>query len=272
MDKGAIGVFDSGLGGLSILREIRQQLPHESILYFADQAHVPYGPRPSEQIRLFSEEITRFLLAQNAKAIIVACNTASAAALKYLRKTFPNTPFIGMEPAVKPAVKASHSGKIAVLATPATYQGALFASVVERFAKDAEIIQQTIPGLVSLIEMGNLNGKETYAVLSRALTPLLEDDIDTLVLGCTHYPFVVPLIERIVGPEVKIIDPSPAIARQTARTLDRYGLSASAGKDANLTFISSTDPDQLASMAKQLINETGIPQQAGWHGHRLELE
>ena len=144
----SIGVFDSGVGGLSVLRAIRAQMPEESIIYFADQGHIPYGPRPMEQIRNFSEAITKFLLAQNVKIVVVACNTASAAALKYLREKFPDVAFVGMEPAVKPAAEHTQTGKVGVLATPATFQGALYASVVERFANGVELLQDTCPGLV----------------------------------------------------------------------------------------------------------------------------
>ncbi len=164
-----IGIFDSGVGGLSVLRAIRAQMPDEAIIYFGDQGHIPYGPRPMGQIRNFSEAITRFLLEQSAKIIVVACNTASAAALKYLREMFPDIPFVGMEPAVKPAAEQTHTGKVGVLATPATFQGALYASVVERFANGVELLQDTCPGLVQEIEKGNLDGKETRTILENAL-------------------------------------------------------------------------------------------------------
>src|SRR5690349_16127980 len=201
-----IGIFDSGIGGISVLRAIRRQMPEESILYFGDQDHIPYGPRPMAQIRNFSEAITTFLLAHEAKIIVVACNTASAASLKYLRERFPNVPFVGMEPAVKPAAERTQTGRVGVLATPATFQGALYASVVERFANGVELYQNTCPGLVQQIEQGNLNGKETRRILEEALLPMLENNIDTVVLGCTHYPLVIPLIQKIVGEQVRVID------------------------------------------------------------------
>lgn len=214
-----IGVFDSGIGGLSILQELHRQLPAENLIYIADQAHVPYGSRTLEQVRSFSEAITHFFLEQNVKLIVVACNTASAAALHYLRQTFPELPFVGMEPAVKPAAEVTKSGVVGVLATPTTFQGALYASVVERFARGVSIVQDTCPGLVGQIEAGNINGDETRMILLRALEPMLQQNIDTVVLACTHYPFVKPLIAEIVGPNVRIIDPAPAIARQARRVL-----------------------------------------------------
>ncbi len=197
-----IGIFDSGVGGLSVLRAIRTQMPEEPIIYFGDQGHIPYGPRPMEQIRDFSEAITNFLLQQHAKIIVVACNTASAAALKYLREKFPDVQFVGMEPAVKPAAEQTSTGKVGVLATPATFQGALYASVVERFANGVELFQNTCNGLVQEIERGNLDGVETRKILDDALLPMLEKNIDTVVLGCTHYPFVIPLVQEIVGEKV----------------------------------------------------------------------
>ncbi len=162
-----IGIFDSGVGGLSVIRAIWKELPDEELLFLADQAHVPYGPRPLEEVRQFSEEITRFLLDQGAKLIVVACNAASAAALQYLRQTFPQTTFVGMEPAVKPAAEHSHSRVVAVLATPATFQGQLYASVVDRFAADTRLLQHTCPGLVQQIEAGDLDGPVTRRNIGR---------------------------------------------------------------------------------------------------------
>lgn len=224
MNTAPIGVFDSGVGGLSVLKAIHQEHPQENILYLADQAHVPYGPRTLEQVQQFSEAITRYFLSQNAKLVVVACNTASAAALHYLRQQFPDTPFVGMEPAVKPAAETTQSGVVGVLATPATFQGELYASVVERFANGVEIMQNTCPGLVEQIELGSLAGEQTRDILTRALAPMLDAGIDTVVLGCTHYPFVIPMIQELVGPQVRVIDPAPAIARQVGRLLDQRQL------------------------------------------------
>src|SRR5215208_1837834 len=224
-----IGVFDSGLGGISVLRAIREKLPEEPVIYFGDQGHIPYGPRPMEQIRIFSETITRFLLERGAKILVVACNTASAASLKYLREKFPAVPFVGMEPAVKPAAEHTHTGKVGVLATPATFQGALYASVVERFANGVELFQNTCPGLVQQIEMGNLDGETTHKILEDALSPMLEKNIDTVVLGCTHYSFVIPLVQQIVGDRVRVIDPAPSVARQIQRLLQAQGIRSSSG-------------------------------------------
>jgi glutamate racemase len=261
-----IGIFDSGVGGISVLRAIREQMPEESVVYFGDQGHIPYGPRPMLQIRQFSEAITKFLLEKNAKIIIVACNTASAAALKYLREQFPQVQFVGMEPAVKPAAEHTQTGRVGVLATPATFQGALYASVVERFANGVELFQDTCPGLVQQIEQGNLEGAETRRILEAALLPMLEQDIDTVVLGCTHYPFVIPLIQKIVGPGIRVIDPAPAVAKQTGRLLEAKEMRNDARSCGNVKFYTSGDADTLKMLLPELIGEWGEVQKVKWLG------
>jgi glutamate racemase len=271
MSSQPIGMLDSGVGGLSILREIRRLLPAEDVVFFADQAHVPYGPRPLAEVRGFSEGIAHFLLRQDAKLIVVACNTASAAALRHLRSLFPGIPFVGMEPAVKPAAETTASRVVGVLATPATFEGELFASVVERFGGGVRVLQQTLPGLVERIEAGDLDSQGTQAILEDALNPLLAKGVDTLVLACTHYPFVIPLIQQIAGPGVRVIDPSPAIARQTRRVLSARGLAASGDRQGNVTFQTSGEPARLAAMADRLTGERGPALQARWQGLELLL-
>ena len=246
------------------MRAIREQMPAESIIYFGDQEHIPYGPRPMEQIRNFSEAITKFLLERDAKIIVVACNTASAAALKYLREKFPNTQFVGMEPAVKPAAEYTHTGKVGVLATPATFQGALYASVVERFANGVELFQNTCNGLVQQIEHGNLEGKQTRKILENALLPMLENNIDTVVLGCTHYPFVIPLIQEIAGGSVRVIDPAPAVAKQTERLLEAQGIRNESNTKGSIRFYTSGDVEQLKSLLPILFGELGDIQKVEW--------
>ena len=266
-----LGIFDSGIGGLSILREIRARLPNHDLIYFADQAHVPYGPRPLDEVRQFSEAITRFLLEQGAGLIVVACNTASAAALHHLRATFPAIRFVGMEPAVKPAAETTESRVVGVLATPATFQGELYASVVERFAQGVRVINQTVPGLVERIEAGDLDGAASRRLLQAALDPLLAQGADTLVLACTHYPFVIPLITEIAGASVRVIDPAPAIARQAERVLGEIGLASSAGESGRLRLITSGDASQLQAMAARVIGEHSPAIRAVWDGPRLTL-
>ncbi len=259
-----IGIFDSGVGGISVLRAMRAQMPDESVIYFGDQGHIPYGPRSMEQIRNFSETITKFLLAQNSKIIVVACNTASAAALKYLREKFPQVQFVGMEPAVKPAAEHTQTGKVGVLATPATFQGALYASVVERFANGVELFQNTCTGLVQQIEQGKLNSAETHRILNDALLPMLEKNIDTVVLGCTHYPFVIPLIQEIVGEKVRVIDPAPAVAKQTKRLLEAGGMQSQSAGRGSVKFYTSGDPEALKSLLPVLLKESGEIEKVEW--------
>jgi glutamate racemase len=269
MKSASIGIFDSGVGGLSILREIRKLLPRIPLLYFADQAHVPYGSRPMEEVRLFAQEISRFLIHQGAKSIVVACNTASAAALHHLRATFPQTPFVGMEPAVKPAARTSRTQKVGVLATPATFQGELFASVVERFAHDVEVFEQTLPGIVEKVEQLQFDNPETHAILQEALGPLLDHGIDTLVLACTHYPFIMPLIEGIVGPKIQVIDPAPAIARQAKRIWEQLDIQTRSG---GILYFSTGDPERLVSVAHQLIQLKGEGLKARWVGSVIKMQ
>lgn len=259
-----IGIFDSGVGGISVLRALREQMPEESVVYFGDQGHVPYGPRSMAQIQNFSEGITRFLLEEGAKVIVVACNTASAAALKDLRQKFPEVPFVGMEPAVKPAAEHTQTGKVGVLATPATFQGALYASVVERFANGVQLFQNTCPGLVQQIEQGNLDGSETRRILEAALLPMLEKNIDTIVLGCTHYPFVIPVIQQIVGENVRVIDPAPAVARQTGRLLEAHSLRNTLAGRGKVKIYTSGDANAMKSLLPSLLGEAGDVQKVKW--------
>ena len=266
-----IGVFDSGVGGLSVLRMIRVQMPPEDVTYFGDQGHVPYGPRPMEQIQSFSEGITNFLLNKGSKVIVVACNTASAAALKFLRERFPDVPFVGMEPAVKPAAETTQTGKVGVLATPATFQGALYSSVVERFGNGVELFQHTCPGLVGQIEKGDLDTQATRSILEDALHPMLEKNIDTVVLGCTHYPFVIPLIQQIVGDRVRVIDPAPAVARQVKRVLVSRGLLNNAERGGRVEYYTSGDAVEMQPMLPRLLGEEGKVQSVVWKND-LEIE
>jgi glutamate racemase len=264
-----IGVFDSGVGGLSVLRAIRRELPAERIIFLGDQVHVPYGSRSLEEVRWFSEQISRFLIEQGAKLIVVACNAASAAALHTLRELFPQTPFVGMEPAVKPAAERTQSGVVGVLATPATFQGALYASVVERFANGVQVLQSTCPGLVEQIENGQLEAFETRSILESALNPMKSQGIDTIVLGCTHYPFVIPLIQSIVGPQVNVIDPAPAIARQARRLLAASEILAAeedpqTTSPAALQLFTTGEINKLQALLPRLLGENHPVQPATW--------
>jgi glutamate racemase len=249
-----IGVFDSGVGGLSVLRSLREQMPAENIVYLGDQGHVPYGARPMGEIQKFSVAIVRFLLEQGSKIIVVACNTASAAALTHLREKFPDVSIVGMEPAVKPAAESTQTGRVGVLATPATFQGALYASVVERFGTGVELLQNTCAGLVSQIENGELDTSATRKILEDALLPMMDKNIDTVVLGCTHYPFVIPLIQEIVGEKVRVIDPAPAIARQTERLLGAQNIRNNSDQVGHVKLYTSGDPQTVRTVVFKLLN------------------
>lgn len=266
-----VGIFDSGVGGLSVLRSIKHLMPQENIIYVADQAHVPYGPRSLEEVRNFSLAITEFLLEQSVKLVVVACNTASAAALRYLRETFPHVPFVGMEPAVKPATEQTKSGVVGVLATEATFQGELYASVLERFAHGVKILQHTCPGLVSLIEQGLLNDERTKSILENALLPMLEEGIDTVVLGCTHYPFVIPLIKSIVGESVRVIDPAPAVARQVKRVLNMYGIEREKHHQGRISYYTTGNVNSFEKTVRLLTGEPIGASGLIWENNKVTL-
>jgi glutamate racemase len=268
--EGPIGVFDSGVGGLSVLREIRRQLPKENLIYIADQAHVPYGNRSREEVFSFSAAIVRFLIQKQAKLVVIACNTASAVALAELRGEYPSLPFVGMEPAVKLAAAETSTGVVGVLATPATFQGDLYASTVERFAKGVKILQNTCPGLVNQIEAGQITSYETRQILERALHPMLAEGVDEIVMGCTHYPFVIPLIQEIVGDGVEVIDPAPAVARQTGRLLDEYDLHTSSEKEGEVIFYTSGNAPSLDRIINDLLKLETSSKGVYWQGSDLK--
>lgn len=264
--KNLVGIFDSGVGGLSVLREIRALLPSQPLLYFGDQAHVPYGKRQLSEIQDFSFSITHYLLDAGARLIVVACNTASAAALKALRLKFPDVPFVGMEPAVKPASRQTHNGVVGVLATPATFQGELYNTLVERFARDVKILTSTLPGLVEEIENGRLDSPKTRSILEEAILPMMAQGADTFVLGCTHFPFVLPLIREIAGPQVNVIDPAPAIARRTQALLQERGWENPRAESAPLAFATSGDREKFAQITRNLLGIRSDPVKLSWDG------
>jgi glutamate racemase len=243
-----IGVFDSGVGGLSVLREIRRELPQEDLLYVADSGHAPYGDKPQEVIAGRALAVTQFLLGQGAKAVVVACNTATAAAVSVLRARFA-IPIIAMEPAVKPAVARTRSGVVGVLATSQTVASHKFVQLLGRFTAGADVLVQPCPGLVERVEAGDLDGAATRALLADYLTPLLDQGADTLVLGCTHYPHLTQLIKDLAGPGVEVMSGGTAVARQVRRRLDEAGLLAGGTRSGTERFWTSGSPD----LAMELI-------------------
>lgn len=248
-----IGIFDSGIGGLSVANAIYQRLPKESTCYFGDTAHVPYGPRPAEQIRELSRQITAYLLEKGCKIIVIACNTATTAALHYLRELWPDVPIIGTEPAVKPAAQATQSGKIGVLATQGTFKSPRYSSLTERFASDITVFENPCIGLVPLIEAGKIDAPETQALLQSILYPMLDEGIDTLVLGCTHYPFIRHNIERIAGATLTIIDPAPAIAKRVEQVLQEKQLLNTSTAQAIHLYEVSGDGGHFLALAQRLL-------------------
>ena len=248
-----IGVFDSGVGGLWILKHLQDELPRYNYIFLGDQAHVPYGERQMEEIRDFSEEITKFLISKDCKIIIIACNTASATSLKYLREKYTDIIFIGMEPAIKPAVETTHTKKVGVLATPATFQGELYNSVVEKFANGVEIFKDTCPGLVGQIEKREFSSSETRTILEKALFPMIEKGIDTVVLGCTHYPFVIPLIKEIVGEKVSVIDPTGSVIKRV-KSLLKEDIITNSSSVGNIDVFTSGEPKNMKIVLSGLFS------------------
>lgn len=252
--EGPIGVFDSGVGGISVLKHIRAAMPSENLLYVADSKFAPYGNKTPEFIRERADVIARFLIDKGAKALVVACNTATAAAAEYLRGQYA-IPIIAMEPAVKPAAQATKTGVIGVLATSGTLQSAQFAGLLEHYGQQVQVVTQACHGLVECIERGDLMGGETQALLSRYVQPLLAAHADTIVLGCTHYPFVRPLIEKLVGPEVALVDTGAAVARHLKNRLDVLQLGALKSTEGSIEFWSNSLDAKAGQVMGQLWGE-----------------
>ena len=245
-----IGIFDSGTGGLSVFKEIRKLLPEERYIYFSDNAHCPYGEKSREYIIERSREITRFLLDKGCDIIVVACNTATAAAIAVLREEFP-VRFIGMEPAVKPAVKSTRTGVVGVLATAGTLKADKYLNTREKFSEGVKITEHVGQGFVELVEKGCLTGREAEDVVRASLKPLLDEGADRIVLGCTHYPFLWDTIAKIASElsperEIEIIDPAPAVARHLLETMKTEGLIR---KDGFSIILHSSGDDRI-------LNET----------------
>ena len=246
-----IGVFDSGAGGLSVLRQIHALLPHESLLYAADTAHIPYGDKTPAYVRERVTQVAERLVGLGAKALVVACNTATAAAVESLRQRFA-MPVIGMEPGVKPAVERSKSGVVGILATEGMVRSNRMADLVQRFARDREVIIQPCPGLVEQVERHALHTPETVRLLQGYLAPIIERGADTLVLGCTHYPFLLPAITQLLGPAVSVIDTAPAIARQLHAQLQQSGLLNDSGEAGSVRFFTSGEVTAQAELFGRL--------------------
>lgn len=249
-----IGVFDSGVGGLSVVQHIRTLMPAEDILYVADSANVPYGARRPEWIRERSIQIVRYLIEQGAKAIVVACNTATAAAVDELRMTF-DLPIVAMEPAVKPAAEATRSGVIGVLATAGTLESRRYATLLQRHGSKVRVLERICHHWVEQVESGELEGEEVEQMVREDVTPLLDAGADTLVLGCTHFAYLRPMIETVVGEQAQVIDPGPAVARQLAKRLDELGQRRSSSQKGRLYIRTSEVVEAQRHRLRALVGE-----------------
>lgn len=250
-----VGVYDSGMGGLSVLREIRALLPAEDLVYLADSAYCPYGGRSLDEIRERALAIGRFLVEHDAKAIVVACNTASGASLEALRATL-DVPIVGMEPAVKPAASTTRNGRVGVLTTEATLRSERFDRLMASYASGIEVTLQPGYGFVEAVEAGELDGSATERVVERAVAPLVSAGVDTVVLGCTHYPFLRPVLARLLGPEVEIIDTGAAVARQLRRVLERDDALAG-GRAGSVRIFTTGEPAAVGPVVARLWDEPG---------------
>ncbi|PKO14507.1 glutamate racemase [candidate division BRC1 bacterium HGW-BRC1-1] len=257
---GPVGIFDSGVGGMSVAMEIARQMPREPLLYFADSGRAPWGGRPPDEVRAFAREITQRLLDEGAKLIVVACNTASVHALQYLRGSFPGVPFVGMVPAVKTAALRTVTGHIAVMATTATAQGPALEDLLKQFAhpNGIDAVLAIPSGLVEQVERGELNTPRTQQLVREALAPLLDTEVDTLVLGCTHFPFLSEAVRAVTEGRMTLVDPAAAVAAQVGRVLMDRSLAAPAGQRrgmAAMRLLTSGDPEVVAATVEHLTGE-----------------
>lgn len=245
-----IGVFDSGVGGLSVLQELRRLLPREKFVFLADQANVPYGGKTGPQLVRLTSRITRFLLRKNCKAVVVACNTATCYAIEALRGSF-SVPFVGTVPAVKPACRITRTGVVGVISTPATARSAALRHLVREFSGATRVLRVGCPGLEELVERGGINHPDTRLLLTKYLRPLRAAGADVVVLGCTHYPFLKSSVRRIGN--MRTVDSGRAIARQTRRLLREYGLLAAAGR-GSVAYFTTGDATAFSRVASQLLD------------------
>jgi glutamate racemase len=242
-----IGFFDSGIGGTSIWKEMIHLLPNENTIYLADSANAPYGKRSKEEIIALSKKNTDYLLSKDCKMIVVACNTATTNAISFLREKY-TIPFIGIEPAIKPAALSTQTNSIGILATQGTLSSSLFAKTSDKFAKGVNIIEQVGKGLVELIESGSINTPQMNNLLVSYLKPMMENQIDHLILGCTHYPYLIPKIKKIIGQDIKIIDSGFAVSKQIKNILEKNNLLNSQSKKGKYQFYTNTNSQVLASI------------------------
>ena len=254
MNNNPIGVYDSGFGGLSVWRELHRALPNESLIYLGDGKNCPYGSRPAEQIRQLAEEAVRDLLERGCKMVVVACNTATVAAIAHLRATFADVPIVGLEPAVKPACSMTRTKRVGVIATQRSLQGEKFLSTVARYGQGVEVIKAVGQGWVEAVEQSDEQSAETEMLVRRVVEPIIEAGADVLVLGCTHYPFLKDVIRRVVGErDVAVIDSGEAVEKRVESLLDEYGLRASADNEAQLEFVTYADEEYRYRLQRKAL-------------------
>ena len=263
-NRQAIGIFDSGIGGLSVLKDIRQLMPNEALIYIADSRFAPYGNKPLEFIQQRSHALVQFLVEQNCKAIVVACNTATAAAIHSLRRQF-EIPIIAMEPGVKPAIAATHSGVVGVLATENTLSSEQFTRLLHRYAEDVKVISQPCPGLVEQIEAGEFDSDATRQLIRQFTRPLLTAGADTIVLGCTHYPLIRPQIEAAIAAltaetnpvtRISIIETGHAVAQQLKRVLLDRLIVSNLTEEASISYLTSGEQQPLEQLCGKILGQT----------------
>jgi glutamate racemase len=248
-----IGVFDSGIGGLTVVHALIRQLPHESIVYFGDTARVPYGPKSPDTVRRYSREIASFLTEQDVKAIVIACNTATAHALGTLRSEL-TLPVIGVvEPGARAAVSATKTGRIGVIGTAGTIKSGAYERAICALKPDAQVTARACPLFVPIVEEGWLDHEATRLIAREYLAPVVDAGVDTLVLGCTHYPLLKPLLRDVMGPGVRLIDSAEETAAEAGRTLAGDGLAAPSASEAAYRFVASDDPDQFLRVGQRFL-------------------
>ena len=256
MNNNPIGVYDSGFGGLSVWRELYRALPEESIIYLGDGKNCPYGQKPAEEIRYLATKSVQELLSRGCKMIVVACNTATAAAIEHLRAMFPDLPFVGLEPAVKPACKSTRSGVVGVIATERSLKSEKFLATLAKYGDGVEVIKAVGKGFVEAVEANAENCASTEQVVRAVVEPIIDRGADVLVLGCTHYPFLKDVIAKVVGERnVEIIDSGEAVEKRVESLLDEYNLRAEAGHKAEYEFISFADGDYEERLRRKAFSE-----------------
>ncbi len=253
MDSRSIGVYDSGFGGLTVMREIMRALPEESLIYLGDGKNCPYGSRPREEVQRLADEAVAYLVGLGCKMVVVACNTATAAAIDFLRAKYAPMPIVGMEPAVKPACLHTRSGVVGVLATERSLDGDLFRRTAAKYGTGIEVVAAAGRGFVELVEANRENTPEAEACVREAVAEMLDKGADQIVLGCTHYPFLLPVLERVVADRgVTIVDPSPAVARRVAQLLDANNLRAEVGHRAEYRYETFADEEYRQKLVEKL--------------------